>query len=230
MNVGVILAGGKGLRLGNTVPKQMLPLGLKPVISWSVDTFHAAESIDKLIIVSEKNLLTQMKELFPAAKYPKILSFTEGGQERCDSSYNAIDSGTFSEDDIFLFHDAARPFVTVEIISNVIKKVQKTGACGTYIPTPDTITIVKNSLVDSIPERQNVFSAQTPQGFRYGIIKNAHEYQKKVQNPHVTDDVSLVKNTGVDVSVIEGSPMNIKITTETDFNFAQFLVKGGFVC
>lgn len=229
MNVGVILAGGKGLRLGNTVPKQILPLGPKPVIAWSVDTFHETESIDKIIIVSEKNLLQQMKDLFPNKKYPKILSFIEGGHERSDSSYNAIMSCTFSDSDVFLFHDAARPFVTRKIIVNMITKVQETGACGTYIPSPDTVAIVKNSLIESIPQRQNVFSAQTPQGFKYGIIKKAHEFQQKNNNPGITDDVSLVINTGNNVSVISGSPLNLKITTEFDLKFAEYLVNGGLV-
>jgi 2-C-methyl-D-erythritol 4-phosphate cytidylyltransferase len=230
MNIGVILAGGKGLRMGGTVPKQILPLGHKPVIAWSVDTFHKTGEIDKIIIVSEKNLLSRMKEFFPSENYPKILSFIEGGDERSDSSYNAIISGNFGDDDIFLFHDAARPFVTMEIITGMINKVRETGACGTYIPSSDTIAIIKNSFIDSIPERREVFAAQTPQGFRYGIIKQAHELQKKVKNHGITDDVSLVINMGKSVSVTDGSPLNIKITTDTDLKFAEYLVRGGFVC
>lgn len=230
MNVGVILAGGKGLRLESAAPKQILPLGPKPVIAWSVDTFHNTESIDKLIIVSEKNLLPRIKELFPEKKYPKILSFIEGGKERSDSSYNAIISGNFSDDDIFLFHDAARPFVTIEIITDMIKKVCQTGACGTYISSSDTIAIVKNSSIESVPERREVFAAQTPQGFRYGIIKKAHDLRKKLNSPAATDDVSLVLNMGNNVSVINGSPLNIKITTDTDLKFARFMVREGFLC
>lgn len=230
MNVGVILAGGKGLRFGNTVPKQMLPLGPKPVIAWSVDTFHKTEIINKLIIVSEKNLLPGMKELFPVQKYPKILSFIEGGKERAGSSYNAIMSGNFNDNDIFLFHDAARPFVSDEIIVNMIKKVEETGACGTYIPSPDTVAIIKNSAVESIPERRNVFSAQTPQGFRYWIIKKAHQYQEGIKNPYITDDVSLVKNMGMEISMISGSPLNMKITTDMDLKFAEYMARAGYIC
>jgi len=230
MNIGIILAGGKGLRLGSNVPKQMLLLGPKPVIAWSVDTFHKTKCIDKIIIVSEKNHLKQMKELFPEKNYPKILSFIEGGEERSDSSYNAIISGKFSDEDIFLFHDAARPFVTEEIIVNMIKKVQETGACGTYIPSSDTVAIVNNSLIELIPERRKVFSAQTPQGFKYWIIKKAHEFQYKINNPAITDDVSLVINMGTNASIINGSPLNIKITTDMDLKFAEFLVKAGYIC
>ena len=184
MNVGVILAGGKGLRLGSNIPKQMLPLGTKPVISWSVDTFHKSDLIDKIIIVSEKNLLKQMKALFPESNYPKLLSFIEGGAERSDSSCNAIMSGTFNDDDIFLFHDAARPFVSEEIISVIINEVKITGACGTYIQASDTIAIVNNSLIESIPERRNVYSAQTPQAFKYSLLKK-HTSIIKIKNTKI---------------------------------------------
>ncbi len=229
MNVAVILAGGKGLRLGSKIPKQMLPLGNKPVISWSVDTFHKINQVDSIIIVSEKSLLNEIKELFPLSNYTKIRSFVEGGKERSDSSWNAINSSVFKDDDIFLFHDAARPFISENIIKELIENVKITGACGTYIQATDTITMIKDSVVENIPDRRSVFSAQTPQGFRYDIIKKAHIYQKEVQSISVTDDVSLVINTGQKVSAIRGSEKNIKITNELDLIFAEFIISGGYI-
>jgi len=226
MNVAVILAGGKGLRLGSKVPKQMLLLGTKPVISWSVDTFHKVDLIDKILIVSEKDLINDMRILFPAAGYPKILSFIEGGVERSDSLFNALISSDFNDDDIFLFHDAARPFVSEKIIVDLINKVKTSGACGTYVKSTDTIAIVKDSTIASIPERKTVYYAQTPQAFKYDLIKKAHHYQKEVKGITITDDVSLVVNMGLNVTIIEGSYNNIKITTEQDFKFAQFLISG----
>ena len=230
MNIAVILAGGKGLRLGNIIPKQMLMLGNKPLIAWSVDTFHKADIIDKIIIVSEKNLIHEIQNLFPAAGYPKIISFIEGGEERSDSSYNALISSEFSDDDIFLFHDAARPFVTEEIIIKIISNVKATGACGTYIQSTDTVALLRDSIVESIPERKTVHYAQTPQGFRYDLIKKAHEILKKNVEMAVTDDISLVFNMGYTVSSIKGSLQNIKITTELDFRFAEFLIVDGYKC
>lgn len=230
MNVAVILAGGKGLRLGSSIPKQMLLLGQKPVISWSVDTFHKVDMIDKIIIVSEKNLISEMRKIFPEYDYPKILSFIEGGIERSDSSYNALVSSNFNKDDIFLFHDAARPFVSEKIISAVINEVEISGACGTYIPSTDTIAIVKDSAIESIPDRKTVYAAQTPQGFRYELIKKAHDFQKDVRSITITDDVSLIINMGINVSVIHGSSENIKITTEHDLKFADYLISGGYKC
>jgi 2-C-methyl-D-erythritol 4-phosphate cytidylyltransferase len=230
MNIAVILAGGKGLRLGNKKPKQMLMLGDKPVISWSVDTFHKIDLIDKVIIVSEKNLIDEIKNLFPPSDYPKIQSFIEGGEERSDSSYNALVSSEFNEDDIFLFHDAARPFVTEEIIRAMIHNVRISSACGTYIPSADTVALLKDSTVETIPERRSVYSAQTPQGFRFKLIKQAHDLQRQHKSISVTDDISLVLNMGHAVYAIEGSVKNIKITTELDFRFAEFLIADGSIC
>lgn len=230
MNIAVILAGGKGLRLGNKKPKQMLMLGNKPVISWSVDTFHKIDLINKIIIVSEKSLIDEIQNLFPASDYPKIQTFIEGGEERSDSSYNALISSQFSDDDIFLFHDAARPFVTEEIIRKMIHNVKISEACGTYIPSADTVAMIQNSIVETIPERTTVYSAQTPQGFRYKLIKQAHDLHKQNKSMKVTDDISLVFNMGYAVSSIAGSVKNIKITTELDFRFAEFLIEDGLKC
>lgn len=228
MNIAVILAGGRGVRLGGDIPKQMLNLGGKPVIAWAVDTFHKHDSIDKIIIVSEKNTLNQIRELFPGKKYTKILSFIEGGDERSDSSYNAIICSEFGDDDIFLIHDAARPFISPAIITKVIDEVKVSGACGTYIYSTDTVAIIKDSEIHSIPERKSVYSAQTPQGFRYSLLRKAHDFQRLNKIP-VTDDVSLLFNIGVKVSVINGSEFNIKITNPIDFKFAEYLISGGFI-
>ena len=98
------------------------------------------------------------------------------------------------------------------------------------LQSTDTIAIVKDSIVESIPERKTVYSAQTPQGFRYDLIKKAHLYQKDVKNITITDDVSLVVNMGYKVSIIKGSYENIKITTDLDLKFAEFIISGGYKC
>ncbi|MCL1865758.1 MAG: 2-C-methyl-D-erythritol 4-phosphate cytidylyltransferase [Spirochaetes bacterium] len=220
MNIGVILAGGKGLRLNEKIPKQMILLGNKPIISWSVDTFHKINLIDKVIVVSEKSILDDMKKLFPPYDYPK-LSCIEGGEERHNSSYNALISSKFDDDDIFLIHDAARPFVTEEIIINTINEARVSGACGVYVNTSDTIAIVNDFNIESIPDRKTVYSAQTPQGFKYSVIMKAHKNKNKSQV--ITDDISLGFNMGLNVSIIDGDYNNFKITTEQDLRFAEFL-------
>lgn len=230
MNYAVILAGGKGLRVGGDIPKQLLPLAGKPVIRWSVETFHSVDEIDGIIVVGEKSSLVQIRELLPPYDFPKIISFIEGGIERSDSSYNALVSREFASDDIILFHDAARPFITPEIINNLIIEIKATGASGVYIPAVDTVTVAENNFVSYIPERKNVYYAQTPQGFRYGIIKNAHEkYKDGNLKISATDDVSLVMASGFDVKLVNGSVSNFKITTDVDYKIAEFVAGSGLL-
>lgn len=228
MNYAVILAGGKGLRLGGDIPKQLLPLAGKPVIRWSAEIFHSSDEINRIIVVGEKNSLESIRAILPQNEFPKIISFIEGGAERSDSSFNALISQEFSPDDIILFHDAARPFVSHGIIESIIAEVNASGAAGVYIPAVDTVTIAENNKVITIPERRNVFYAQTPQGFRYGIIKDAHDqYKRGLLKIKVTDDVSLVMARGHDVKLVNGSAMNFKITTDFDYRIAEFIAENG---
>jgi len=226
----VILAGGKGLRLGGDIPKQLLPLAGKPVIRWSAETFQSVDEIDYIIVVGEKNSLETIKSMLPEQDFPKIISFIEGGAERSDSSYNALLSREFSDDDIILFHDAARPFITADIIRAMITEIKVSGAAGIYIPAVDTVTIAENSKVITIPERRQVFYAQTPQGFRYNLIKSAHEkYKKGHLRIKATDDVSLVMAIGHDVKLVNGTALNFKITTDFDYRIAEFIAGNGLV-
>ncbi len=228
MKYAVILAGGKGLRLGGDIPKQLLPLCEKSVIRWSVESFSSVDEIDHIIIVAEKHSLETIKSILPPAAFPKILGFVEGGAERSDSSYNALCYKEFNSDDIFLFHDAARPFVTKRIIRETIAETVRTGAAGVYIPAVDTVTLIENDFVSTIPERKDVYYAQTPQGFRYSIIRDAHEKHRSGSlNIKVTDDVSLVLASGYKVHTVSGSVSNFKITTELDYKIAEFIGQNG---
>ncbi len=230
MNYAVILAGGKGLRVGGDVPKQLLNLAGKPVIRWSVEAFHSVKEIHRIIIVGEINSLEKIRGMLPQSDFPKIIRFIEGGAERFDSSYNALVSGDFFPEDIILFHDAARPFISAEIIRNTVTEIAQSGAAGVYIPAVDTVTVAENGAVVSIPERKNVFYAQTPQGFRYGLIREAHEKYRSCKNSiKVTDDVALAMASGHVVKVVEGSISNFKITTDLDYRIAEFIAQNGLI-
>ena len=218
----VVLAGGHGSRLNSDVPKQLLMLGDRTIIQWSVDAFIKSPCIDGVLIVCEKGVMDKIKSLFPADEYPDIIAYVIGGKERSDSSFNALKAFPFMNDDIVLFHDAARPFVTERIISDVVLQVKHTGAAGTYIPAVDTVTAINGGIVQHIPKRAGLYYAQTPQGFRFEIINSAHE------NAHpgtVTDDVSLVMNKGKNVSMVKGEPYNFKITTDFDYQIAKFVAE-----
>lgn len=220
----VILAGGRGSRLNSDIPKQLLMLGNKPVIQWSVDAFIKSPSVDRLLIVCEQGIMDEIKSFFSGSDYSSITAFVQGGKERSDSSFNALKALPYRDDDIILFHDAARPFVSERIIHDIVSEVKNSGAAGTYIPAVDTVTSISGGIVQLVPDRSSLYYAQTPQGFRYDIINNAHE------NPSaeaVTDDVTLVMNKGKNVSMVNGELVNFKITTDYDYQIAQFVAEKG---
>lgn len=221
----IILAGGKGLRFGNTTPKQFLTLKNKPLIIWTLEAFNSMKSIDYIIVVSPEEYLVTIKTLISEHTITKVIQTIKGGATRQESSYNAVMSNNFNSDDILLIHDAARPFISDEIINNCIDETKKYGAAGVYVSAIDTITEIEDGFVKSIPPRKNLYYAQTPQSFKYTIIKRAHE--KALQNPQntFTDDVSLVLGTGCKVKKIEGDYNNIKITNPQDFELANWIIK-----
>lgn len=218
----VILAGGKGLRLNSSIPKQLLILQGRSVLHWSVDTFINSSVIDGVLIVCEKGIMDAVKSQFPQDLYPGVIAYVQGGKERYNSSLNALNAFNFKDDDIILFHDAARPFVTEKIIDDVVLEVRRTGAAGTYVPAVDTVAVISGGIVQDIPDRQKLFYAQTPQGFRFDIINKAH---KKGASSTVTDDVSMVMSLGHKVAMVPGDEFNFKITTDFDFSVAQFIAQ-----
>ena len=133
-----------------------------------------------------------MEDHLAACPEPKVLKITAGGATRQESAWNALNCHDFHENDILLFHDAARPFVTAEIIANCITEARNTGACGVYIPATDTITEIIDTRVRAIPPREHLYQTQTPQAFRYGVIRRAHELARSSGSGTATDDVSLV--------------------------------------
>lgn len=217
----IILAGGSGTRLESDRPKQFILLNEIPVIIRAARQFARIDEIIKLIMVVPKSYITYMQELVHDYNLQKVEAIIAGGLTRQGSSYNALCSQNFNDDDVILFHDAARPFVTTKIIKKTLNAAKKDGASGVYVKAIDTIAKIEQQRVAAIPNRETLFYAQTPQAFKYSIIKDAHE-QARLQNiDNATDDISLVYNAGGQVTAIEGDYNNIKITNEFDLRLAE---------
>lgn len=216
-----VLAGGKGLRMGSDIPKQFLPLMGRPVIQWSVETFADCPLVDHIILAGPKDYMDRMKSIAAEIHSSKILAVTEGGETRQGSSRNALLAAGCTDDDIILFHDAARPFVTVKMITDCINKTKETGAAGVYIPASDTITEIHDSRISAVPPRGNLYITQTPQGFTGRVIREGHRLAEKNPSLSATDDVSLALAAGCKVGIAEGAPFNFKITTSFDLIAAE---------
>ncbi|MFW5771085.1 MAG: 2-C-methyl-D-erythritol 4-phosphate cytidylyltransferase [Spirochaetota bacterium] len=219
----IILAGGTGTRLDSKEPKQFLPLGDKPVITWSLLAFENHPLVDNIITVLPASYHDRIENISNKYSILKYLHTVKGGHTRQQSSWNAIQSYPFEQEDILLFHDAARPFVNSEIITNCIIMTGKYGAAGVYVPAIDTITEIREETVQRTLNRKLLHYTQTPQSFKYSVITDAHLKSSKEGVSDATDDISLVSNAGYQVYAVEGSYSNIKITTEHDYKMAKWL-------
>jgi len=215
----IILAGGRGLRLNNRVPKQFLPLGEKPVIVWSLELCDTLSEIDTILAVIPDEFIPEAERIARAHNIHKIMKIIPGGFTRQESAYNALTSIHFSDNDILVFHDAARPFIRPDMMRKCISEAKFHGGAAVYVPVQDTIAEIRDDFVISVPPRDRMCYAQTPQGFRFSIISRAHEIALR-DGVSATDDVSLVLSAGYKVKMIEGDFSNFKITTDFDYQAA----------
>ena len=219
----IVLAGGRGKRMGSVQSKQYIDLNGKPILYYTLNHFINNKNIDKVILVIPEDELEFCRNEVLDKYNLKIDSIAFGGKERQDSVYNGLKKADGS--DIVLIHDGARPFVSERIIEEGIKYARMYGAAAPGVMPKDTIK-VKNQESFSLetPDRNNLVAVQTPQVFDYNIIFGCH---KKVKEKHldVTDDTMVVELFGNDVYLYEGEYTNIKITTPEDLILAQYLVE-----
>jgi len=221
----IILAGGSGQRMGTDIPKQFLPLGPHPLIVETLSRFSALGEVTGILVVLPEEHRSLGEKIFTEHPDKKLLSLVTGGATRRESALHALTSREFLPDDIILIHDAARPFVSKNLIRACIRDARETGAAGPYLPAADTITEIHNHRVVSIPDRSSLFYTQTPQAFRYRVLMAGHELARKEPDRSWTDDVSMVLATGKEVAAVAGDPKNIKITTPFDYNLALWLIE-----
>lgn len=221
----VIAAAGRGKRFGDGIPKQFLPLLGKPVLAYSVETFSKSGLIDEIILVVPEDWAVKVKtdiaDKLPAHKITNIIS---GGPERQDSVLNGL-SSISGNPDIVVVHDGARPLVTLELLEEVISEASACGGAIAALPSGDTVKKSSPEMyVDGTVPRETLFFAQTPQAFRYGVLKNALSAASR-DGFLGTDESQLVERTGVKVKIVKGSPYNIKITTPQDLRLGELIVR-----
>lgn len=220
-NYAIIVAAGKGKRMGLDINKIYLKLGDKPVIVHTLESFCQASEIDEIVIVlssEEKDYFR--KEVLEGYSFSKPISIVEGGKERQMSVYNGL--MTLPKDAaIVAIHDGARPFVTCNMVDRSVAAARKYGAAVVAAPVKDTIKEANENLyVSSTLNRDKLWAVQTPQTFSYELIVRAHEEAKR-QGIVATDDSTLVERLGEPVKILSGNYDNIKITTWEDMLLAE---------
>jgi 2-C-methyl-D-erythritol 4-phosphate cytidylyltransferase len=231
----IIPAAGLGTRMASApkgkkpvASKQFTELAGTPILIRTLRQFAASSAVTEIYIALRANEIDGFRaRLEKDAKdvLKTKVHLVEGGEHRQHSVTNAMVAISAAPDDIVLVHDAVRPFVTDAMIHDVIRAAQKYGAAIAGVPAVDTIKEVKRTaegavITATIP-REHVVMAQTPQGFRYDVLKKAFD-EATADGFIGTDEASLVERSGHEVAVVMGSPRNLKITTPADLELAEF--------
>ncbi len=211
--------------------KQFTELGGTPILIHTLRKFAAVEAVSEIWFALRENEMEGFRErLRKEARdvLPKRVELVVGGEHRQQSVEHALNAISAAPDDIVLVHDAVRPFVTAEIIHEVIDAAKKYGAAIAGLPAVDTVKQVERTaegaIIKATIPRAGIVLAQTPQGFRYNVIKKAFD-EASTDGYTGTDEASLVERSGHEVAVVMGSPKNIKITTPGDMELAEFYLR-----
>ncbi|SDL27102.1 2-C-methyl-D-erythritol 4-phosphate cytidylyltransferase [Natronincola ferrireducens] len=223
--VAIVVAAGKGKRMGNDFNKQYILLKNKPIIAHTLEVFEKSNVIDEVILVVGKEEIDfNQEKIIKRYGFQKISKVIAGGRERQDSVYQGLVEVP-KDCDIVVIHDGARPFVKEAMLINSIKTAEVKGAAVIGVPVKDTIKKVKDTLeVMETPERKYLWSIQTPQVFRYELIRKAYEAVIG-GDILVTDDAMAVEMLGHPVKIVEGSYENIKITTPEDLIMGERILQ-----
>ena len=224
ISTAVIVAAGKGRRMGTEISKQFLPLCGKEILAHTVEKFEKAACIRDIILVTGGDPLQDVRQMVQEYGWKKIISVTEGGKERQDSVFLGLQQVP-QDTEIVLIHDGVRPFVTEEILERSIAAAKETGGCVAGVPAKDTIKVCDaEGFAIATPDRSTLRQIQTPQTFRRKEILAAYE-KAKADGFLGTDDASVAEHSGFPVRVIMGSYSNIKITTKEDLLIGAAFLK-----
>jgi 2-C-methyl-D-erythritol 4-phosphate cytidylyltransferase len=238
----IIPAAGLGTRMGPmpgakskakrpALSKQFTELGGTPILIHTLRKFAAVDAVSEIWIALRENEIAGFRSRLESEEkdiLKKKVELVVGGEHRQQSVEHALNAVSAAADDIVLVHDAVRPFVTAEIIGAVIEAAKKYGAAIAGLPAVDTVKQVERTaegaVIKATIPRAGVVLAQTPQGFRYGVIKKAFD-EASADGFMGTDEASLAERAGQEVAVVMGSARNIKITSPGDMELAEFYLK-----
>lgn len=216
MDSAIIVAAGSGTRLGG-IKKQFLNIGDYSVLYRSFKKLSLAGA-EEIVVVTSKEDVDKVKDILHGEKH--LRAVVEGGKTRQESVKNGF-LACSKDNDLILIHDAARPFVKIDEIKNVMSVARKTGAATLGAFVVDTIKTLDGSVIEKTLDRDKLFSVYTPQVFSKSVYKSALENF----DDSFTDDCSLVEASGTPVHAVVGSRDNIKITTKEDIEYAKFLAQ-----
>ena len=216
----IIAAGGRGVRFGGAQPKQLLLLGGRPVLQHSVEAFLNSSAITEVIVALPDELALNPPAYLESVSKP--LQVVAGGARRQDSVSRAF-ARVSSEAELVVIHDAARPLVSDAVIRRTIDAAASRGAAIAALRAHDTVKRAgRDGVITATLPREEIFLAQTPQAFRVSVLRDALAIADDA-----TDEAALAERAGHRVTVVDGDPRNLKVTTPDDLAMAERLMAGG---
>lgn len=218
----VVVAAGKGTRMGTPESKQFLLLQDKPVLVHTLERFEGMEQCESIALVTSSNDVDRCREWITQYNLPKVRDIVAGGKERQDSVYEGLKAIQKRGVELVLIHDGVRPFVTEEAVYACCEAAVKHHAAVLAVPVKDTIKQANaEGVIVATPDRSSLWAIQTPQAFRLEDVMKAH-HKAQEEGWVGTDDAMLVERMGIDVHLVEGSYTNIKLTTPEDLLWAEW--------
>lgn len=215
----IIVAGGKGLRMGSELPKQFIPIGGKPVLMHTIQAFYDFDNNIKIILVLPSSHQKYWKEISDKYNFTIPHIIANGGETRFHSVRNGLEHIT---EGLVGVHDGVRPFPSQKLIASCFKQAITKKAVIPAIPSTDSLRQLINETRSKIVDRSKIVLIQTPQVFSSTILKKAYEVEF---NDIFTDDASVVEAMGIEVSIVKGEDTNIKITTPIDLKIGELILE-----
>lgn len=221
----LIPAAGSGRRMGSPRNKLLLPLLDKPILAWTLAAAKASRGIRWIGLVGQPDDFPDFKEIVTSLGMSKSVHLIPGGATRQESVYRGLQSLPAVAERV-LIHDGARCLATPELFDRCTEAIQQCPGLIAAIPVKDTIKVVEagTQVVTSTPDRQNLWAAQTPQGFEVERLLHCHNEGLR-QGWEVTDDAALLEQCGLPVTIVAGEETNLKVTTPIDLAIAEFILR-----
>lgn len=224
MNSVIIPAAGRGKRIGGPTPKQYLEIAGESILSRTLRQVQSCPDVDAIIVATGEGELRTVLDIAERAGITKLVQVVIGGAERQDSVVRALEAIRPEGAGVVTVHDAVRPFATPSLFSAVIRRARESGAAIASQFVADTVKQIDGDRIVGTIDRTKVVLAQTPQAFRYGILRSALDAATR-EGWRGTDEASVVERAGYPVSVVDGSPFNIKVTRPEDLSFAEAIAR-----
>ena len=219
----LIPAAGTGKRMGSNRNKLLLEVRSQTIIAWTLLAAEAASNIRWIGIISQPTDWPDFKAILAGLKLTKPVELIIGGSTRQESVYNGLQALPTEAQQV-LVHDGARCLVTPDLLNSCAQAIAHCPGLIAAVPVKDTIKVVDdNGIIQSTPDRRNLWAAQTPQGFNVNLLKQCHAEGMR-QGWEVTDDAALFEKCGLEVQIVEGEETNLKVTTPQDLAIAEFIL------